>query len=169
MDTLTAIHARRSIRKYDVRKVEGHLLQTLIKAAMSAPSAGNEQPWHFLIITERSKLDAFPSFHPYSGPARGASAAIMVCGDLSLEKYRDCWVQDCAAAVQNILLAATALGLGAVWLGLHPDPERVRGAQNLFDLPDQIVPLALIPVGYPAEHKGIADRFNAERVHYEKW
>ena len=169
MDAMQAILSRRSIRKYTPEKVDDHLLEELLEAAMSAPSAGNEQPWHFIVMTDRAMLDEFPKFHPYSGPVKGASAAIVVCGDLLLEKYKDCWVQDCSAAIQNILLAAAAKGLGAVWLGLFPDPLRVESAQKLLSLPQHIIPLALVPIGYPAERKDLASRFNPSRIHYHHW
>ena len=115
-------------------------------------------------------LDEFSKFHPYSGPVRGTSAAILVCGDLSLEKYENCWIQDGSAAIENILIAAAAKDLGAVWLGLFPDQGRVEGTRKLLGLPQRIIPLALIPVGYPAEKKDpSADRFDLSRIRYNHW
>jgi nitroreductase len=136
---------------------------------MSAPSAGNEQPWQFIIINDRKILDAIPKFHPYSQPLATASVAVVVCGDLTLEIHKDFWVQDCSAAAENILIAVQAKGLGAVWLGLYPREERVLGMQKLLGIPEHVIPLAVIPIGYPAEDKPPALRFNTSRIHYNKW
>jgi len=169
MDTLTAIHTRRSIRRYTDRAVPEETITRLLQAAMAAPSAGNEQPWQFFVITDRAILDAIPKFHPYSAMLKHASVAILVCGDLTREKHRGYWVQDCSAAAQNLLLAATAMGLGAVWTGVHPQEDRVDGMRKLLRLPEQVIPLALIPLGYPAEHPGSADRFDPGRIHRNGW
>jgi nitroreductase len=169
METLETIRTRRSIRKYTDQEVPEHLVTELLKAAMAAPSAGNEQPWHFVVIRDRNLLDEIPKFHPYSAMLKYASVAILVCGDLTLEKYKGCWVQDCAAATQNLLLAATALGLGSVWTAVHPMEDRVRGMRRLLGLPGFVVPLALVPVGFPADSPGPADRFNGARIHRDRW
>ena len=136
---------------------------------MSAPSAGNEQPWHFVIINDRKILDEIPKVHPYSQSVRMASVAIAVCADLKLEVYKDFWVQDCSAATENILIAVQAKGLGAVWLGIYPVEDRVSGMQKLLKLPEHVIPLAVIPIGYPDEHKPKALRFNASRIHRNGW
>jgi len=169
MNTFDAIFSRRSIRKYTPQTVPEELITELLKAAMAAPSAGNEQAWQFIVIRDRSLLDAVPNFHPYSDMLKYASVAVLVCGDLSREKFKGFWVQDCSAATQNILLAATARGLGAVWTALYPLEDRVAGMRKLLHLPEHIIPLSLVPVGYPAEHPGPADRFDPERVHKERW
>ena len=169
MDTLTAINVRRSIRKYTGAAVAEETILRLIRAAMAAPSAGNERPWHFIVISERELLDAIPKFHPYAAMLPQASVAILVCGDLTLEKHRGYWVQDCSAAAENLLLAAAALGLGAVWTGVYPEEERVSAMRRLLRIPDHVVPLALIPLGYPAEHPGPVDRFDPGRIHRNGW
>jgi nitroreductase len=169
MDCLTAVLSRQSIRKYESRAVEDDLLENLLRAAMSAPSAGNEQPWHFIVIRERALLDAIPSIHPYSRMLGEASVAILVLGDPTLEKYDGYWVQDCSAAVENLLVAASGLGLGAVWLGVYPIEDRVLGLRKLFGVPDHVIPFAVVPVGYPAEHKPPADRYSESRVHRDRW
>jgi len=169
MNTFDAIFTRRSIRKYTPQTVPEELVTELLKAAMAAPSAGNEQAWQFVVIRDRALLNAVPTFHPYTTMLKYASVAILVCGDLSREKFKGFWVQDCSAATQNILLAATARGLGAVWTALYPMEDRVAGMRRLLDLPEHIIPLALVPIGYPAEHPGPADRFDEERVHKERW
>lgn len=169
METMDAILGRRSIRRYTSKPVEGALVREILAAAMSAPSAGNEQPWHFIVITNRSLLDEIPKFHPYSTMLKEAALAILVCGDLNLEKYKGYWIQDCSAATQNLLLAAHARGLGAVWLGIYPIEERVKGMRELMGLPDHVVPLSLVSLGYPAERKPPANRFREARVHDNRW
>ncbi|EEG78981.1 nitroreductase family protein [Dethiobacter alkaliphilus] len=166
MDTILR---RRSIRKYKDKPVPEQVVYELLRAGMNAPSAGNAQPWHFVVIRDRKILDAVPEFHPYSGMIREAPMAILVCGDLREEKYPGYWVQDCSAATQNILLAAQDRGLGTVWLGMYPREERVLAMRKLLGMPEEVIPLSLIPVGYPAEKKGPADRFLPERVHYDGW
>ncbi len=169
MDALAAIHGRRSIRRYTAQAVSRDDIDQLLRAAMAAPSANNAQPWRFLVITERSLLDAIPKFHPYAAMLREAPLAILVCGDTTLEKSPGYWVVDCAAATQNLLLAAHALGLGAVWLGLYPREERMRDMAAFAGLPGQIRPLALISIGHPAEQKPANDRFDASRISWNKW
>jgi len=166
---METILTRRSIRKYINKPVSESLIGELLKAAMSAPSSGNQQPWHFVIINDRRLLDKVPTFHPYSQMILQAPVAIAICGDLSLEKNKGMWVQDCSAATQNLLLAANAKGLGTVWLGVYPREERIEGLRKLLNLPDHVIPLALVPVGYPDEQKPPADRFNEDRVHYNGW
>ncbi|APC08377.1 nitroreductase family protein [Neomoorella thermoacetica] len=170
MDTiLKSILARRSIRRYTGEPVATGDIKELLEAAMSAPSAGNEQPWHFVVITDRRILDEIPKVHPYSQMLKEAPAAILVCGDLQRQKHKGYWVQDCAAATENILLAAHAKGLGTVWLGVYPREERVAGLQKLLGLPEHIIPLSLIAVGHPAENKPPANRFDPSRVHLDRW
>jgi len=169
MDTLDAIVTRRSIRKFTDQVVPDEMVSQLLKAAMAAPSAGNEQAWQFIVIRDRALLAAIPKFHPYSAMLKYASVAILVCGDLTLEKFKGYWVQDCSAATQNLLLAATTMGLGAVWTGVYPLEDRVAGMRTLLNLPEHVIPLSLVPVGFPAEQPAKADRFNAERVHNDRW
>lgn len=166
---MEAIYTRRSIRKYTDQAVPEKDIEELLRAAMSAPSAGNEQPWHFVIINDRSVLDQIPSFHPYAQALKSASVAVLVCGDVQLERFEGNWVLDCAAATENLLLAAAAKGLGTVWLGVYTFKERVEGMKKLLSLPPSVVPFALIPVGYPAEQKPKEDRYNKERIHHNKW
>ena len=169
MDATEAIRTRRSIRQYADEPVSEDLTHQLLEAAMMAPSAGNEQPWHFVVIRDRALLDEIPSFHPYSGMLRQAPLAILICGDETLEKYKGYWVQDCSAATQNLLLEVHARGLGAVWLGVHPIDERVDGMRKLLGMPDHVIPFALISIGWPAEEKGSEDRFDETRVHQDRW
>ncbi|MBI4863929.1 MAG: nitroreductase family protein [Candidatus Riflebacteria bacterium] len=169
MDLLEGIHTRRSVRVYKNAPVDEAKVNDCLAAAMAAPSAGNQQPWQFVVIADRTKLDAIPGFHPYAAMVKKAPLAIVVCGDLSREKYKGFWVQDCSAATQNLLLAAHAMGLGAVWCGLYPDESRVDGMRKLLGLPETVVPLALIPIGWPSEACSRIDRFDAKRVHHDGW
>ncbi len=169
MDAIQVILSRRSIRKYTAQPVREATVEELLRAAMAAPSAGNQQPWHFVIIRDRQILAEIPRVHPYSSMVPDAQVAILVCGDLQREKHVGYWVQDCSAATQNMLLAAHAKGLGAVWLGVYPREERVAGLRRLVGLPQHVIPLALIPIGYPAEDKPPADRYDTSRVHQDGW
>lgn len=169
MDAIRAILSRRSIRMYTNQAVSDDMVQSVIEAAMSAPSAGNERPWHFIVIRARKTLDAIPEFHPYAKTVLSAPLAILVCGDLSLETHEGFWVQDCAAATENMLIAVAAMDLGAVWLGVYPREDRVDGMRNLLGIPGHVIPFALVPIGFPDEYKDTVRHFNAMRVHYEWW
>jgi len=169
MDALEAIHTRRSIREYEDRPVPDELVREIIAAAMSAPSAGNSRPWQFVAITDRDLLGRIPQIHPYAAMAARAPLAVLICGDLSLEQYPGNWIADCSAATQNLLLAAHAEGLGAVWTGVYPDQARVENFRKLLDLPEHIVPLALVPVGYPTHQPGRQDRYEEEKIHFDRW
>jgi len=169
MDALEAIRTRRSIRRYQDRPVPQNLVQRVLAAAMSAPSACNAQPWQFVVIRDRKILKEVPRINPYAAMAEHAPLAILVCGDVSLEISAGYWVVDCAAAVQNLLLAAHTLGLGAVWTGVYPQQDRIEGFRNLLNLPQQVIPHSLIPMGYPAEEPADEDRFRPDRVHLDGW
>ena len=166
---LEALLGRRSIRRFRPEPVTAADLELLLRAAMAAPSAGNQQPWQFVAIRERSRLDAIPAIHPHAAMCREAPLAILVCGDLTAARYPDYWVQDCAAATENFLLAAHALGLGAAWCGVYPNPDRVAAFRDRFGIPAEILPMALVVVGHPAETKPPADRYDPGRVHLERW
>lgn len=167
---MKAIMNRRSIRQYTTQTVRDEQVKTLLEAAMCAPSAGNEQPWHFVVIRDRQLLDTVPQYHPHASMIKQASVAILICADTRLSKYDvDYWVQDCAAATENLLVSVQDLGLGAVWLGVYPRQERVMGLRQLFNIPEEVIPFALIPVGYPAEHKGAENRYREDRVHLNGW
>ncbi len=169
MSTIDDILSRRSIRKYTPGAIPEGDLREILMAAMSAPSAGNQQPWHFVVIRERSILDEIPKHHPYSAMVREAPVAILVCADLDLETRQGYWVQDCAAATENLLLAVHSKGLGAVWLGVYPREDRVSGLKGLLNLPEKVIPFSLVPIGHPAESKPPSGRFNPERIHYNTW
>jgi len=136
---------------------------------MYAPSARNEQPWHFIVINNRELMNRIMKVHPYASMLAEANVVILVCGDEKLEKSKGYWPVDCAAATQNLLLAAYSLGLGAVWLGVYPRKERQDGIREIFRLPAHVHPFSLISVGYPAEAKDIPDRFKEERIRWNNW
>jgi nitroreductase len=169
MEILEGIITRRSIRKYTDQKINNDQVQLLIKAGMYAPSARNQQPWHFMVIDNCELMNKITEVHPYATMLTKAQLAILVCGDETLELSAGYWVVDCSAATQNILLAAHGMGLGAVWLGLHPREERKQAIRDLFKLPGHIQPLSLISVGYPDEVKELPERFKPERIHYNSW
>ena len=169
MDAIEAILSRRSIRKYNDKKVTDDLIKKLLEVGMSAPSAGNEQPWHFIIINDSEILSKIPTFHNHAQMLKEAALAILICGDINLEKHEGMWVQDCSAATENILIAIQAEGLGAVWLGVHPREQRINGLRSLLKIPSNVIPFSLISVGYPAEKKPKSNHFNESRIHYNKW
>jgi len=169
MDVMDVILSRRSIRKYTSEEVSDDLVKELLEGGMSAPSAGNEQPWHFVVIRDRKILNEIPKFHPHSWMLKDASVAILVCGDLELEKHKGYWIQDCSAATENILIAVQGKGLGAVWLGIYPREDRVSGMRTLLGIPEHVVPFSLISIGYPAEKKPRANRYDDAKIHYNRW
>ncbi len=166
---MNAILRRRSIRKYTQDAISDDSIQKLLEAGMSAPSAGNQRPWHFVVIKEKETLVQLADASPYSKMTKDAPLAILVCGDLDREQRKGYWVQDCSAATENILIEVADNNLGAVWLGIYPREERVAYIRALLNIPEHVVPFALIPVGYPAETKETASRYDESRVHYEHW
>jgi nitroreductase len=165
--SMDVILARRSVRKYTDRPVSEEQLTKLLEAGMAAPSAKNRQPWHFVLVRDRGTLARLAEAHPYGKMLTEAAAAIAVCGDTNVAP--DYWIQDCSAATENILIAVAALGLGAVWLGCHPRPERVTAIKSILGIPDHIGVLSLISIGYPAEDKEPRTQYDESRVHKESW
>lgn len=166
---MDAILSRRSIRSYTDELVSEEMVIDLLRAAMAAPSAGNQQPWHFIVVRSRETLDHIAATQTTAAMAREAPLAIVVCGDLSLEKSPGYWVQDCSAATENILIAANAAGLGAVWCGVFPREHRVENIRALLGLPEQVFPFAIVVVGHPAEQLPPGDRFREDRIRQEHW
>jgi hypothetical protein len=154
---LDVILSRRSIRSYENKPLNDTIFEHLLKAAMAAPSAHNQQPWEFVIIDERKLLDQIPEFHPYSKMLLGAPAAILVCGNKNYIKDEDLWPQDCAAATENILLA------------VYPKRDLMEGLSKLLNLPENIIPFSLVALGFPAKTKEPANRYDPSRVHKNKW
>jgi nitroreductase len=169
MDALEAISGRRSIRKYTAESVSEAAVETLLRAAMSAPSANDDQPWHFVVIRKRALLDQIPAFHQYAKMLAEAPLAILICGDEKAAGHQGYLIQDCSAAVENLLVAAHATGLGAVWLGIYPREPRIQGMRDLLGLPPQILPIALVAIGHPGERKPPSNRFKKDRIHLDRW
>lgn len=163
------IMTRTSIRDYTDQTISADTIKTLLRAGMAAPSAVNKQPWHFIVVNKKEKLMELASTNPYAKMLEKAPLAIVVCGDMSKALEGDArafWVQDCSAATENILLAAHALGLGAVWTGLYPNMERVNAVSEVLNLTDNIIPLCTVVIGYPAEQPQPKDKWNPNNVSY---
>jgi nitroreductase len=165
-DRLAVVFSRRSIRVYTPEPVSEQDLQGLLEAGMAAPSGSNRKPWHFVAVTDRETLRALAEAHPYGKMLARAGAAIAVCGDPAISAW---WVQDCSAATENVLIAAAALGLGAVWLGCHGSPERERAVRGVLGIPGSIGVLSLISIGHPAERREPRTQYDANRVHHDRW
>ncbi len=164
---IDAILARRSIRKYTDEPVSDEDIRAILEAAMSAPSGMNRKPWHFVAVTEREKLDRLGATTSSWGMLKEATLAVVVCGDPGIsEKY---WDQDSIAAVENLLIAVSMLGLGGVWLGCHPNPERVGPVREILGVPEPVVPIAVLSIGHPAEEKEPRTQYDEERVHRNGW
>jgi nitroreductase len=163
------IFERRSIRKYTGKDVSDESVKELLKAAMAAPSAGNQQPWDFIVVRDRGVFNEIPKFHPHAQMLKDASVALVVCGAPDREKRVGYWIQDCAAAIENILIEAQFLGLGAVWLGVYPREDRVAGLKKLLEIPENVIPVAVISIGYPAESKEASQRYDEKKIHINKW
>lgn len=166
---LDNIATRTSIRDYEARPVEKEKIEKMLRAAMAAPTAMNKQPWHFVVVDQRNVLDALAGTNPYAKMLKKAPLAIVVCGntDKMIEGGgRDFWIQDASAATENLLLAAHAMGLGAVWTGAYPSEERCISISKVLSLSDNLIPLNMIVVGYPAEHPQPKQKFKEENISY---
>ena len=163
---------RTSIRQYTNESVSKADIETMLRAGMAAPTAVNKQPWHFVVVTDRDLLNALATANRGTGMAAKAPLAIVVCGDMQKTLPgvgQGFWVQDCSAATENILLAANALGLGAVWTGLYPNEERAKAVRDVVKAPEHIVPLCTIVIGHPAEQPKPKDKWKPENVSYNKY
>jgi len=170
MDTMEAILSRRSCRSYTAETISNELLEQLLKAGMASPSACNQRPWHFVVVDDRETLNNISDIQQYSPMLKQAPMAIVICsdgGDPAMSAPY--WPQDCAASTQNILLAARAIGLGAVWLGIYPDETRAAGLRKLLAIPENITPFCVISLGHPAKAPRPIDRYEPERVHRNHW
>lgn len=166
---LDNIATRTSVRDYEARPVEKEKIEKMLRAAMAAPTAMNKQPWHFVVVDQRNVLDALAGTNPYAKMLKKAPLAIVVCGntDKMIEGGgRDFWIQDASAATENLLLAAHAMGLGAVWTGAYPSEERCISISKVLSLSDNLIPLNMIVVGYPAEQPQPKQKFKEENISY---
>lgn len=171
LDALTAILTRRSIRDYTPRPVPEELIKLLLAAGMSAPSAFNERSTEFVVVNDPKILKEIAKVNPKSRQLKKMTVGIVVCGNQNKEKRKGqgYWQLDAAAASENILIAAHAVGLGAVWTTIYPYPERISQVQKLLGLPGEVIPLNIIPIGYPAERKMPGNRYDPSRAHYNRW
>lgn len=171
-EAIDNIMTRVSVREFTGEKISAEQIDTLLRAAMAAPSAINRQPWAFIVVTDETIIAQLGEALPYSRCSNHPACAIIPCGDLSKAIEGEMgafWINDVSAATENLLLAAHAMGLGAVWTGLHPDMKRATMVQQLLGLPEHIIPLCVVPVGVPAEHPAIKDKYIPENIHYNKW
>lgn len=163
---LENIAERKSVRKYLNKSVEEDKIEAMVKAGMAAPSGMDRRPWEFVVVTDREALDSMAAKLPYAKMLTNAPLAIVVCGDTTRSSY---WYLDCSAATQNVLLAAEALGLGAVWTAAYPYEDRIDVVRQNTGLPENIVPLCVIPIGYPDGPQKAKDKFDPQRVHRNKY
>jgi len=169
MEAMEAILSRRSIRKYTDEPVSDDVIEAVLRAAMAAPSAGNQQSWRFIVLRSQESRDAAAECTPYGPMLRNAAFGLVIAADTHDLKHEVMWQQDCSAATQNALLAAHALGLGAVWLGFWPKMERVTPLKAALGMPEGIEPLAVLAVGHPAESKPPSERYDAAKVRWDRW
>ena len=168
---LENIHARKSVRQFTDEPVSQEHIETMLKAAMAAPTAVNYQPWRFVVVNERAQLDAMAEVLPFAKMLKQAPLAIVVCGETTWFDGNEnpFWQQDCSAAVQNLLLTAEALGLGAVWTGVYPDMRLAQPLAEYLGLPSDVMPLCTIPIGHHDGTTQPRDKWKPENIHYNKW
>lgn len=169
MDILETIFTRRSIRKYTGEPVGEDELKLILKAGFYAPSAHNKQPWHFVVIRDPEKLQKISDGHKYSKMLPQAGCAVIVCGDRNIEELTGFLVENCSAAIENMLLAAHGIGLGAVWCGLYPVTKLTELVAGLLGLPSKIVPVGMVVIGHGAEAREVTDRYDESRIHLDQW
>ncbi|MBK6965155.1 MAG: nitroreductase family protein [Bacteroidales bacterium] len=171
-DFLEILHERKSVRQYSDQKVTEEQLETLVRAGMAAPSAVNRQPWFFFAINDRVLLDELGNRLPYAKMLLQAPAAIVVCGNMerALDAWQqEFWIQDCSAATQNILLAAGSMGLGSVWTAVYPATDRIEIVRKVLILPSHLIPLNVLPIGYPDGPQRAKDKWKPENMMWNKW
>lgn len=171
-NVINCIMTRSSVRSYTDRPVSEEQLDTLLRAAMAAPTAGNKQPWRFVVINDSEILNFISDNFESMTMVKKAPLAVVVCGDIDATfdgEGQAYWVQDASAATENLLLAAHSMGLGAVWCGIYPLKDRVEKFSQLLHLPDNIIPLNCIAIGYPEGNAAPKDKWKPENIHYNQW
>ena len=169
---LNNILKRTSVRSYLDKSIEDDKIEKLLRAGMAAPTAVNKQPWHFVVVTDKSLLQKLAKANPYAEMVARAPLAIVVCGDMTKAldgNAREFWVQDCSAASENILLAATGLGLGSVWTGTYPSEERCAAVSEVLGLPETLIPLNTIVIGYPDGEVTPKDKWQESNISYNMY
>jgi nitroreductase len=169
MEAIEALRTRRSIRSFKEGTVSDSVIKLILEAAMSAPSANNLRPWQFVSLTEKKLRLKVRDFHPHAEMLKHAPGAIAICGDSNIEKDLNYIALDCAAATENMLLAAHALGLGAVWIGIYPREDRMTHLSEILRLPKHIVPVSIVAFGYPAEKKAALNHYDESRIYTNYW
>lgn len=169
MEAIEAIMTRRSIRRFTDEAVTEAELDTVLRAAMAAPSASNEQSWRFVVVRDRDVLTRLSEATTFAGALAGAPVGVVVCADRLALRYPGFCVIDCSAAIENALLASHAIGLGGVWIGVHPVPTFVHAVRRVIRAPRRVVPMSMVALGHPAESKPAADRYDPAKVHLETW
>ena len=171
-DFWSVVKERTSVRQWQDKAVSKADIEDILRAGMSAPTALNRQPWRFLVITDRTQRNALADKMERGSMYRDAPVLIVVCGDMDAAiegEGREFWVQDCSAAAENILLATTAKGLGGVWTGVYPVKKRTAALQQALGLPQNIIPLNVMLLGYPKDTPTPKDKWKPENIHWEKW
>jgi nitroreductase len=170
-ETLKTIYQRKSVRNFTDKEVTKEQLETIIKAAMAAPTAINAQPWQFLVVTDKELKAKYAEGNFQADMVKKCSALVVICGDKTLGNERSWtyWDQDCSAATENLLLAVESIGLGAVWTGVYPGEDRMKTVKERFELPDNVVPLCVVLVGYPDGTDKPKDKWKPERIHWNKY
>ncbi len=170
---MSNILQRKSVRSFTNQPIEKSKLDTLLRAAMAAPTGKDMRPWKFVVVNDKQAMKSLATKLPYAKMLAEAQAAIVVCGDMSVVdkdgKPSTNWAFDCSAATENLLLQAEAMGLGAVWTAAYPYDERVAAVKVALNLPDNIIPLNVIPIGYPKGNPQPKDKYNADNIHYNLW
>lgn len=168
---LDFIFSRRSVRQYKIKDISGQMVTDILKAGMAAPSAVATDPWHFVVVQDKLTLQKIADGLPNGKMLADAGLGIVVCGDLAKahDTKESYMLQDCSAAIENILLAATALGLGACWLGAHPRSDRLIHLRMVLGIPNEITPISVISIGWPVRTPPPRTRYVKEAVHIEKW
>ncbi len=168
---LSEIYKRRSVRAYQPKEVPEALVRDLLQAGMAAPSAVVKDPWRFVVVTRQDLLERIAAYLPNGKMLARAAVGLVVCGSIedAHDRQESYMLQDCSAAIENVLVAASMLGLGACWLGVHPRQERIDGIRAVLKVPAGIIPLAVIAVGWPAEEKAPRTRYDESKVIWESW
>ena len=168
---LNYIWRRRSVRSFTGEMLTDEHYSELLQAAMAAPSARCCDPWEFIVVRDRETLKKLVQFLPNGPFLAECGGAIIICGNLKKAYIGSLsyMLQDCTAALENILLAAPALGLGSCWLGIHPREERIAALREFFELPEEIIPVGACALGFPAQESEMRTRFNPEKIHENKW
>jgi nitroreductase len=171
-ETLKTIFSRKSVRKYKNEPIEKDKIILLVKAGMAAPSAVDKRPWDFIVVTDKKILKELSDKLPYAKMTQNAAVAIIVCGNIEKQyqgKDSVFWIMDCSAATENILIAAESLGLGAVWTAVYPEKERINSVKKILNIPENVIPLNVIPIGIPLSTEMPKNKYDPSQLHFNKW